>query len=301
MNLMTDYGLKKILGNKEAAIRFINAALKGRRTVKEIYYQDKEILGNNKYQRTAVPDLVCVDEQNVEFLVEIQRVRQAFFIDRSVFYTSARIQANAPKGQVEFEKWDYEQRPIFFIGLIDFELPGSQPHEFVHIGQICDPEKGRVLFDKLTYIYLELPKFALNLISSSMARLTDLKIWMFIIKNMHLLKELPEFIDGDFQKVVEIARIANMTTQEQDEYNQSLKQLRDDYARHKTSFNDGKKEGLKEGEVTTLSRLVEKALRAGKMSIAEIESVFSVDKDFILEIKSSMKMEKEKETKAKTQ
>jgi predicted transposase/invertase (TIGR01784 family) len=130
INLLTDYGLKSVLKVQELAINFLNDVLGGTRNIQKITYLDKESIGKYKYQRTSVFDLLCEDDQNREFIVEIQRIKQQHFLDRSVYYASARIQENAPKGKEPFSRWDFMQKPLIFIGILDFDIEGSLPDKF---------------------------------------------------------------------------------------------------------------------------------------------------------------------------
>ena len=110
-------------------------------------------MGQYKYQRTAIFDLLCEDDQNREFIIEIQRISQKYFLDRSVFYVSSRIQDNAPKGKEEFSNWDFCQKPIFFIGILDFDIKDSLPDQFEYFLKLCDIRSMKVLYDKLSFIF----------------------------------------------------------------------------------------------------------------------------------------------------
>lgn len=285
MNLLTDFGLKSIFKVEELAVAFLNDVLNGQLNIKKVTYLDKEVNGKSKYHRTAIFDLLCQDDQNREFIIEIQRIKQEFFIDRSIFYTSARIQENAPKGKQAMTEWDFEQKPIIFIGLLDFELPHSKPGKFKTIGQICDIEDKTVLFNKLTYIYLELPKFEKASLTSSLDELTNLGKWLYTFKNLHNFEQLPEFLnEGQFHKILEIAEVANMTAAQRQEYERSLKQLRNDYANRTTAF--------KEGEEKKQVEMVKILLLKGLLSPTEIAENFNLEESYILSIKESIAEEK---------
>lgn len=57
-----------------------------------------ENLGNTAIDRKALFDLYCQGDNGERFIVEIQKAKQNFFKDRSVFYASFPIQEQALKG-----------------------------------------------------------------------------------------------------------------------------------------------------------------------------------------------------------
>ena len=281
INLLTDYGLKSVLKESELAIDFLNDILNETACIRKISYLDKEITGKHKYQRTAIFDLLCEDDRNREFIVEIQRVHQDFFLDRSVYYASARIQDNAPKGEVAFGKWDFDQKPLIFIGILDFDMKGSQPDKYRYFVQLCDVDDKKVLYEKLSFIYLELPKFERLMGSDFFRESTNLNKWLYAIRNLHTLEKAPDFLnEGPFKKLLEIAEVANMTKEQKEEYDFSLKRLADEYATNQTSLRKGREEKAIE--------IIRNLLNMGKLSISDIAKAASVDEVYVLEIKSEM-------------
>ena len=299
INLLTDYGLKSVLMVNELAIDFLNDLLEDITHIQKISYLDKESIGKYKYQRTAIFDLLCEDDQNREFIVEIQRISQEFFMDRSVYYASARIQNNAPKGKAAFNKWDFLQKPIIFIGILDFDIKDSNPDKFKYLLRLYDTEDPQFLYKKLSFIYLELPKFERLVGSDLLRESANLNKWLYAIRNLHKLKSAPDFLkEGSFKRLLEIAEIANMTKEQKDSYELSLKRLADNYATNKTSRKEGLEEGLKKGEA--IGRAKEKLegiknlLRMNVGSISQIATAFNVDEAYVLEIKNGMEGDKEK-------
>ncbi|QEC73559.1 hypothetical protein FSB73_19715 [Arachidicoccus ginsenosidivorans] len=66
-------------------IHFLNAVLDGYKVVNKITYADKEILGPMKSDRSAIVDILCNSDQDDQFIIELQRVKQKFFKDRGYF------------------------------------------------------------------------------------------------------------------------------------------------------------------------------------------------------------------------
>lgn len=279
INLLTDYGLKTVLKVKELAIDFLNDVLKERVHIQKITYLDKEVTGTHQYQRTAIFDLLCEDDQKREFIVEIQRVHQKFFLDRSVYYASARIFDNAPKGAVAFGECNFEQKPLIFIGILDFDMEDSRPDKFRHFVQLCDIEDKKALYEKLSFIYLELPKSERLMRSDLLQKSTNLNKWLYAISNLHKLKKAPDFLNGGtFKKLLEIAEIANMTKDQKAEYEYSLKRLADEYAVKETSHEEGREEKAIE--------IIKSLLNMDILSVSQIAAAACVDEAYVLQIKN---------------
>ena len=107
-----------------------------------------------------------------------------------------------------------------------------------------DTQTHKVFFDKLTYIYLEMPKFAKE--ESQLVTLFDK--WLYAIRNMATLMERPKALqEAVFTRLFEQAEIAKFNSQERMNYEESLKDFRDMYSVMKTQLEKGRKEGREEG------------------------------------------------------
>jgi predicted transposase/invertase (TIGR01784 family) len=118
-----------------------------------------------------------------------------------------------------------------------------------------------VFYDKLTYIYLEMPKF-----NKTEAELeTHFEKWLYVLKNLEDLTDRPAKLqERIFAKLFEQAEIANYSEEEYSEYQESLKVYRDLKNSIDTAYDEGKAEGLAEGIKKGLAEGVEKGLAEGK-------------------------------------
>jgi hypothetical protein len=80
-----------------------------------------------------------------------------------------------------------------------------------------------LFYDKLTFIYIELPNFTKELQDVK----TFFEQWIFIIKHLHELNDLPEKFRKDevFKILFEIAKIARMTKNEVNNYLKDLNNM----------------------------------------------------------------------------
>ncbi|MEO1652140.1 MAG: Rpn family recombination-promoting nuclease/putative transposase [Bacteroidota bacterium] len=244
INLFTDFGFKKLFGeepNKDLLIAFLNELLRDTEKIEDLTYLKNEQLGKNQGERRAVYDLYCSNEKGEKFIVEIQRVKQEFFKDRSVYYATFAIQEQAARGK----EWQYELKGVYTIAILDFTFDNLNHDKFEHRVQLLDIQNHQVFYDKLTFIYLEIPKF-----NKSLSELqNDYERWLYAFKNLHHLEGMPQELEaGIFKKLLDLAEIANMNNKEQSVYQDSLKDYRDLKSAIDTYYKEGFEKGEKVGE-----------------------------------------------------
>ena len=243
INPFTDFGFKKLFGsepNKDLLIDFLNEILPGKHKIRSLSYAHSEQLGRSEADRKAIFDLYCVGENNERFIVEMQKAKQNYFKDRSVYYSSFPIQEQAKKGG-----WDYKMAAVYLVGILDFTFSedaaaGKVRHEVQLKDQAC-----QVFYEKLTYIYLEMPNF-----NKTEAELeTNFDKWMYVLKQLPDLQKRPQALqERIFQKLFDAAEIAKFTPDERTHYEGSLKYYRDLKNVIDTSYGEGKAEGKAEGK-----------------------------------------------------
>ena len=241
INFYTDFAFKKLFGtelNKELLISFLNSLLQGREHIEDITYLNTEHLGTQEYDRRAVFDVYCKNNRGEYFLVEMQKGEQQYFKDRSIYYSSFAIREQAPRGY-----WDYELKEIYTIGILNFCFEGSSP-SYYHEVKLLDTETKEVFYDKLTFIYLEMPKFTKT--ENELTTLFDK--WLYAIRNLASLMERPHALQEKvFKRLFEAAEIAKFEPKERYAYEESLKIYRDWFSVMETAKRKGLAEGLAEG------------------------------------------------------
>jgi len=242
INPFTDFGFKKLFGsepNKDLLIDFLNELIKERGRIQTLTYLKAEQLGLSEAERRAVFDLYCESETGEKFIVELQKAKQKYFKDRSVFYSTFPIREQAQRGE-----WDFQLNAVYTVGILDFVFDEDKdsPDYFHHHVQLMETRRKKVFFDKLTYIYLEMPKFT----KTEDELQTHFDKWLFIIKNLPLLQERPRRIqERVFQRLFEAAEIARFDPSERAAYEESIKIYRD----LKNVIDTGREEGWEEGLV----------------------------------------------------
>ncbi len=259
VNPLTDFGFKKLFGtepNKELLINFLNQVLPEKHQIKELSYSKTEQLGQSALDRKAIFDLYCIGESGERFIVEIQKAKQNYFKDRSVYYASFPIQGQSRKGD-----WDFRLQPVYTVGILDFIFDDhKEESELLHLIELKN-QRCEIFYDKLKFIYIELPKF--NKSESELDSQFDK--WIYVFKHLSELQNRPQALqDRIFKRLFEVAEIARFTQEERAAYEESLKYYRDIKNVVDTSREEGKEEGKEQG----LREGKEQGLKEGKAMIA---------------------------------
>lgn len=252
INPLTDFGFKKLFGteqNKDLLIDFLNELLPDRK-IKDLSYSTNEHFGKYEIDRKAIFDIYCVGENDECFIVEMQKAKQNYFKDRSLFYASFPIQEQALRGD-----WDYRLEPVFSIGILDFEFDEhKKDKDLLHIVELKN-QKCEVFYDKLKFIYIELPKFT----KKQSELKTHFDKWMYVFTHLQKLQDRPKALqERVFKKLFDVAEIAGFSEKERKEYEKSLKTYRD----IKNVVDTAREEGKVEGRIEEKKGLIERCVEA---------------------------------------
>ena len=124
ISLLTDFGFKRIFGtamNKDLLICFLNSLFDGKQVVKDVSYLNPEHVGDVYTDRRAIFDVYCEGENGEKFIVEMQNAYQAYFKDRSLFYSTFPIREQAPKGNYDKLEFIYVEIAKFNKSLEELE------------------------------------------------------------------------------------------------------------------------------------------------------------------------------------
>jgi predicted transposase/invertase (TIGR01784 family) len=275
INPFTDFGFKKIFGeeaSKKSLMSFLNDVLPIEKKIKEVTFLPASQLGNQVEDRAAIYDIFCEDEAGSQFIVEMQNARQIYFKDRSVFYSTFPIQKQAEKGD-----WNFKLKEVYCVSLLGFEMPG-EGKEYLHKVQLKN-QNNKVFYDKLTYIYIELPKFNKEITELE----NHLEKWLYFLKNLEKFESLPEvFREEIFMETLDRVEVLSLNKEEYLSYERSLKYYRDRVNEIETAKEEGREEGREEGEKSKALEIAKNlldilddetiALKTG-LSIEEVKNI----------------------------
>ena len=244
INLFTDFGFKKIFGeeaSKPLLIDFLNALLPQPNKIVDLSFKNTEQLGQTDADRKAIFDIYCENEVGEKFIVELQKAKQNYFKERTIYYSTFPIRDQAEKGE-----WNYNLKAVYCVGILDFTFDDYESElersEVVHTIKLKN-QNGKTFYEKLTYIYLEMPNF--KMVESELNSRLDQ--WLFFIKNLEDFQSIPSiFSDEIFTKAFEKAELAKFGQGDLDSYENSLKIYRDLKGVIDTAFDEGKQEGRQE-------------------------------------------------------
>ena len=220
INPYTDFGFKKFFGteaNKDVLQHFLQTLLQLKGQINQLHYLNNERLGRSEEDRRAVFDIYCETDSGEKFIVEMQKAKQKFFKDRSVYYSSFPIQEQAKQGN-----WNFELNAVYTVGILDFVFDEnkSDPDKYYYHVQLSDTDTHEIFYDKLTFVYLEMPKFTKT--EDELETLFDK--WLFVLKNLPNLQNRPKALqERVFQRLFQIAAIERLTPNERRAYDESLK------------------------------------------------------------------------------
>ena len=252
INPYTDFGFKKLFGtemNKDLLISFLNALFNGHEVVRDVTYLNGEHFGESYRDRKAIFDVYCENEQGEKFIVEMQKAEQDYFKDRSVYYATFPIREQVPRGE-----WDFCLKAVYTVGILNFVFPDNEysPECFHHEVKLIDTADKHVFYDKLTFVYLEMPKF--NKSEGELVTMFDK--WLFVLRNLSRLMERPAALqERIFTKLFEQAEIARFTPQDAREYEESIKVFRDLTNVVNTAERKGREQGREEERIATALRM----------------------------------------------
>ena len=272
INPFTDFGFKRLFGtemNKELLISFLNSLFHGYEDIVDISYRNTEQLGSLVQDRKAVFDVYCENTKGEKFIVEMQKAEQNYFKDRSIFYATFPIREQAKRGE-----WDFQLKGVYTVGILNFIFPDDEyaPECMHHEIKLMDVEDKHVFYDKLTFVYLEMPKF--NKTEDQLETMFDK--WLFVLRNLSRLFERPKALQEKvFTKLFEQAEIARFSPEERRGYEDSVKAYRD----INNAINTAKKDARQEEKVNTALKMKADGMSAEliakytSLSIDEIENL----------------------------
>nr|WP_293834112.1 Rpn family recombination-promoting nuclease/putative transposase [uncultured Arsenicibacter sp.] len=261
LNPFTDFGFKKLFGeepNKELLLDFLNELLiEQEGPIKSLTYLKSEHLGADALDRRAIFDLYCENERGEKFIVELQKSKQNFFKDRTLYYATFPIREQAKRTD-----WNYELKAVYTIAILDFVFDEDKADrsKYRYDVKLTDIETCKVFYDKLTFIYLEMPKFRKTVDELT----TRFEKWLYVLRNMNRLDRVPEKLrERIFERLFEVAEIARFSQTELLSYEDSLKYYRDLKNSLDTAREEGREEGRLEGQKAKVLEILKKGLAEG--------------------------------------
>lgn len=261
INPFIDYGFKKLFateGNKDILISFLNAVIEDTKDpIVDLTYKNVEQIGEFNGERSSYFDVFCKTSSGRHFIVEMQNSWQPFFKDRTLYYAAKAIREQGVKEEdptarkrakekKKHKKWDYHLNEVYLIAVMNFTFPDDEYglDDYCHRVMLTDLHDQHVFYDKLTLIYLEMPK--VGDVELDMNRPLDR--WLKVLYMLWGEEDCPPELDEPvFRKLYREAEFARLTENQQNTYESSWMRELDIYNQIEGGRILGHKEGLKEG------------------------------------------------------
>jgi len=272
---MTDFGFKKIFGDKEVMTAFLTDLLEPKTPIVDLTFINKELPPETQYEHGVIYDLHCKTQDGSQFIVEMQNKSQLHFSDRILFYLSRSLSSQEKNSD---NKWNYALTPVYGVFFLNFHLRGFKPMALRTI-QLKVNETGEIFSEKLKAFTLELPDFAGRKEEDCK---TMMDYWMYNLVNLETMKSTIPFQAQQpvFGKVANISELINMTPEERVRYNISL----DSFRTNLSVLQNERAEGLLEGEAKGMAKerlAIAKSLKSMGLSPSQIASATGLTIDDI--------------------
>ena len=274
-NILLDYWFKRSFGT-ESGKRLMILTLREilpDADISDITYGNKEHPNPFPDSHGVIFDIECTSGDGSRFIVEVQLARQAWFMERALFYSSFAIQEQVLQGRES-----YGFMPVYFIALMDFALHPGDDGRFVYRYNLLDINTGELMTDRISFTFLELPK-----VKSISDESSNLEKLCYALHNMTVLKSRPPEMAAEiFELLFSSAEIAKFAPEEKIRYEYDMTTERDIRNQIAYSREEGLAEGLEKGRaegraegLEEARRLIMKKLKEKGFSDEEVASLLS--------------------------
>ncbi len=258
-DLLNDEVFKLVFGqesSKDVMIEFLNQVIADR-TIVDVDFMDKEMHSEKRGSKGSVYDLLCETDDGSKVIVELQRRKQDSYAERMLYYSMHQILRQVESGESSFDFC-----PVYVISILNFTLEQNAGIPDVRtVYRLYEERHNRLLTDRVTYIFLELPKFTKD---EEQLDGNVLDGMYFCLRNMTRIVEKPKVLSHNvFDKIFSIAELYNMDEETRLKILDSMTTERD----LKNQLAYAHKEGREEGRRATATKL--KALGVDVAIIAQ--------------------------------
>ena len=272
-----DFAFKKIFGtekNKDILIHFLNDMLtfKDRALIQDVTFlktiQDPETAS----KKTSIVDILCKDEKDNRYIVEMQVAKEKGFEKRAQYYAS-----KAYISQVHVGGEYHNLKEVIFLAIAEFIMfPKKKDWKSEHV--ILDKNSYEHDLKDFSFTFLELPKFQKSI--HELSTISDK--WMYFFKNAEKTSE------KDLEKLVGKDMIIERAYEELDRFHWNEEELLtyDQAEKYEGTYIASMAQKYDEG--------LEKGKRERELEIAKSLLLQGIDTDIIVSTTGLSKEEIEK-------
>ena len=270
-DLLDDEAFKLVFGQestKDVMIEFLNQVITDK-TIVDVDFMDKEMHPYDKDKKTSVYDLFCKTDDGSRIIVELQKRKQDSYAERMLYYSMHQILKQVDAGADSFDFY-----PIYVISILNFTIrPNNGINDVRTVYRLLEAKHHTTLTSRITYIFLELPKFDKKIEELDGNILEGM---YFCLKNMPTLQNRPETLTHKvFDKIFKVSEFLEMDENTRAKILDNMTTERD--LRNQLAY--ARKEGREEGRAEVAQKMLEAGLdiqqisEFTQMSIEEIEAL----------------------------
>ena len=252
-----DLTFKKVFGqHPHLLVSFLNALLPLDSPILSVEYLPHDLVPEIPVLKYSIVDVRCTDQNERQFIVEMQMLWTDAFKSRVLFNASKAYVQQLGKGK------EYESlQPVYSLNLVN-ETFEPIITEFYHHYKIVHQQHPDKILEGLELVFVELPKFKAKNISERKMQLLWLRFMTEIEDNS---EEIPEELlqNPIIKEAVDYLQESGFTKGELATYNKYW----DDISSETTLMNAAKAEGLAEGREEGREKGREEGREEGKKMV----------------------------------
>jgi predicted transposase/invertase (TIGR01784 family) len=261
----TDLAFKKLFGDiahKNILMSFLNAVLnrsEGEKIV-DVTINDPHNLPDTAGSKFSIVDVRCTDQNNHQYIVEMQVSTQKDYGVRAQYYSSYALSRQLVKGD------DYERLvPVIFVGVLDFTLFKDDDAYLSH-HHIANAKTQHCSLHHLEFHFIELSKF--NKTEEELETVVDQ--WTYLLKNAAQLDEVPAQIKTpELKDAFDLLEQGTWSKAELEKHERELDAIRVERSVLRTAREEGVEEGFEKGREEGREEGMEKGRLEEKLSTAQ--------------------------------
>jgi predicted transposase/invertase (TIGR01784 family) len=260
---------KKLCSKKEIVISLLNSFLKLDFKIVDISFISTEDQPELIGLKSIRFDIICTDETNSTFIVEMQRVKEPSFVERTLYYWSKIFSS-----ELKISQGYSSLKPVMVLAFLNFDIFPKEKG-YIHNCFLTRQANHQIVSKYLQITYVEFSKF------DNEDPKTLEEQWMYLFKFYHA--------KGEIENAIEIVQTAfevlkSFSNEDMDEYYLEIQSRKDIEGQIQIAKEEARKEGVekgrKEGEEKVREEMVKKMLSKNK-NIEEIIEFTGLSKEKI--------------------
>jgi predicted transposase/invertase (TIGR01784 family) len=273
-DLKNDFVFRRIFARRPDLLQaLLNDLLerRGERAIEQVDYLPSEQLPLVAGAKLSILDVRCRDKAGTTFVVEMQLLHVAGFGNRVVYNACKAYVDQLRQGEGYTKLAD-----VVAVSICDFALwpdaqqdAAGQPHvPMLSRWSVTERASGASGLLQVQYAFLELPKLGASRPPPGAGAGADWWAWLFV--HAPELREVPaELPEGAYREALALANEATFTTAEHEAYRRAIAEIQQAREYGLGQRAEGKEEGLREGEMRLMRRLLGKRLGRALREIEE--------------------------------